>query len=52
MTVGTKPKNRILIAEDDPVSRRVLETFLVRWGYEVVVAGDGIQALASPCSTG
>jgi two-component system cell cycle response regulator len=46
MTVGTKPKNRILIAEDDPVSRRVLETFLVRWGYEVVVAGDGIQALA------
>jgi two-component system, cell cycle response regulator len=46
MTVGTKPKNRILIAEDDPVSRRVLETFLVRWGYEVVVAEDGIQALA------
>jgi diguanylate cyclase (GGDEF)-like protein len=35
-----------LIAEDDPVSRRVLETFLVRWGYEVVVAEDGIQALA------
>ncbi len=35
---------RILIAEDDPVSRRLLETFLVKWGYDVVVAGDGAQA--------
>jgi len=32
---------RILIAEDDLVSRRVLEATLVRWGYEVVVAVDG-----------
>ena len=36
--------SRILIAEDDPVSRRVLETFLKRWGYEVVVATDGGRA--------
>ena len=34
---------RILIADDDPVSRRVLETFLARWGYEVIVATDGRQ---------
>jgi CheY-like chemotaxis protein len=35
---------RILIAEDDPTSLRVLETFLGRWGYEVVSARDGIEA--------
>lgn len=37
--------NRILIAEDDPVSRRVLESFLKKWGYEVTVANDGLEAL-------
>ena len=36
---------RILIAEDDPVSRRLLEATLVRWDYEVVVANDGAAAL-------
>jgi two-component system cell cycle response regulator len=36
---------KILIAEDDPVSRRLLEAFLVKWEYEVVVAGDGEEAL-------
>lgn len=46
MTVDTNSKSKILIAEDDPVSRRVLQTFLVKWGYEVVVAEDGTQALA------
>jgi two-component system cell cycle response regulator len=35
---------KILIAEDDRVSRRVLEMFLLKWGYEVVLATDGIQA--------
>ncbi|MBK9169837.1 MAG: diguanylate cyclase [Bryobacterales bacterium] len=35
---------RILIAEDDPISRRLLETILGKWGYEVVVAHDGDQA--------
>lgn len=37
---------RILIAEDDIVSRRVLETTLVKWGHEVTVAHDGVVALA------
>lgn len=37
--------NSILIAEDDPVSRRVLEAFLVKWGYKVVTATDGLDAL-------
>lgn len=35
---------KVLIAEDDAVSRRLLETSLTRWGYEVVVANDGIEA--------
>jgi DNA-binding response OmpR family regulator len=35
----------ILIAEDDPVSRCFLEVTLVKWGYEVLTACDGTQAL-------
>lgn len=35
---------KILIAEDDPVSRRMLEVMLPRWGYEVLVAADGVTA--------
>lgn len=36
---------RILIAEDDPVSRTVLERTLLCWGHEVVVTSDGLAAL-------
>lgn len=35
---------RILIAEDDPVSRRLLQALLTKWGYEVIVTTDGKQA--------
>lgn len=35
---------KILIAEDDEVSRRMLQVFLLRWGYEVVIARDGAEA--------
>ena len=35
---------RILIAEDDAVSRRVLEGFLSKWGYDVLVSQDGEEA--------
>jgi diguanylate cyclase (GGDEF)-like protein len=38
--------DRILIAEDDPVSRRMLQAFLTKWGYPVEVAVDGSEALA------
>jgi DNA-binding response OmpR family regulator len=34
-----------LIAEDDAVSRRLLETTLQKWGYEVITTTDGLQAL-------
>jgi len=36
---------RILIAEDDAVSRRLLEATLRRWDYDVLVTSDGMQAL-------
>jgi two-component system cell cycle response regulator len=45
MTDQLKPVNKIVIAEDDPVSRRVLQAFLIKWGYEVISAADGLEAL-------
>jgi diguanylate cyclase (GGDEF)-like protein len=36
---------KILIAEDDAVSRSVLEGFLTKWGYQVVATSDGGEAL-------
>jgi len=38
---------RILIADDDPVARRVLEGTLTGLGHEVVAVADGDQALAA-----
>jgi two-component system NtrC family sensor kinase len=35
---------QILIADDDAVSRRLLQSYLQKWGHEVVVAQDGGQA--------
>ncbi len=35
---------KILIAEDEPVSRRMLQGVLTRWGYEVVSVEDGNAA--------
>ena len=35
---------RVLIAEDDPVSRRILERLLRKWGYEVLVTTNGDEA--------
>jgi diguanylate cyclase (GGDEF)-like protein len=35
---------RILIAEDDPVSRRLLEAHLGKWGYQVVAVRNGDEA--------
>jgi diguanylate cyclase (GGDEF)-like protein len=35
---------KILIAEDDPISRRVLEANLAGWGYDVMIASDGSEA--------
>ena len=35
---------RILIAEDDPVSRQLLDAFLKKWGHETVVTCHGPEA--------
>lgn len=35
---------KILIAEDETVSRRLLQSFLTQWGHEVVQASDGDEA--------
>ena len=42
---------RILIVEDDPITRRMLEVQLVKWAYDIVSTGDGKaawQALQQP----
>jgi len=36
---------KILIAEDDPSFRRLLEEKLITWGYEVISTGNGSDAL-------
>ncbi len=35
---------KILIADDDAVSRRLLQSYLQKWGYEVTAAQDGAEA--------
>jgi two-component system, cell cycle response regulator len=39
-------KKRVLIADDDPASRHLLETFLVKWDYDVTVVANGMEALS------
>lgn len=35
---------RILVADDDPVSLRILQKALEKWGHKVIVARDGTEA--------
>jgi two-component system cell cycle response regulator len=37
-------KRKVLIAEDDPVSLRLVETLVRKWGFETVIARDGVEA--------
>lgn len=43
---------RILVADDDAISRRVLEATLSRWGYETIAVGDGEEAWQALTRTG
>jgi two-component system cell cycle response regulator len=43
---------RILIADDDPISRRLLEGTLVRLGHDVVAVADGHAALMAVLAPG
>jgi CheY-like chemotaxis protein len=36
---------KILVADDDAISRTVLQHLLIRWGHEPVSACDGVEAL-------
>ncbi len=38
-------KTRILVAEDDAVSRELILSRLNKWGYEAVIANDGLEAM-------
>jgi len=35
---------KVLVADDSPISRHLLENFLRQWGYEVISVADGEQA--------
>jgi two-component system, cell cycle response regulator len=45
MSSVLRQKKRVLIAEDDAVSRHLLKSFLVKWDYDVSVETDGLGAL-------
>ena len=36
--------NRVLVAEDDAMFRRILDSWLGHWGYRVTIAEDGARA--------
>src|ERR1700722_12873672 len=36
--------DRVLVAEDDAMFRRILQSWLENWGYQVTLAEDGSQA--------
>jgi diguanylate cyclase (GGDEF)-like protein len=36
--------NGVLVAEDDPMFRKILKSWLENWGYRVIVAEDGEKA--------
>lgn len=45
--MGNKPNERILVADDDATSRKLLVRILSRAGYVCTEASDGIEALAA-----
>lgn len=43
---------RILLAEDDTVSREMMKAYLTKWGHEAVVVSDGAEASKVLCAQG
>lgn len=44
MTETDGPETTILVADDDPVARFMLQSLLTKWGYKVIPATDGLEA--------
>jgi DNA-binding response OmpR family regulator len=44
---GAAPKTRILVAEDDAVSRELICARLAKWGYEVIATQSGTEAMTA-----
>jgi diguanylate cyclase (GGDEF)-like protein len=38
------PRDKVLIAEDDPIFRRILESWFKRWNYQVTSVENGLAA--------
>jgi DNA-binding response OmpR family regulator len=47
--MSTTPHRTVLIIDDDPTIRALLDTFLTDEGYVVFQAGDGKQAMLLAC---
>jgi len=43
-STGSMETNSVLVAEDDPLFRRILESWLGKWEYRVTAAEDGLKA--------
>ena len=39
-----QPPRKLLVAEDNPVFQCMLRNLLTRWGYEVIIVPDGLEA--------
>jgi two-component system cell cycle response regulator len=46
-TTGAGALNSVLIAEDDPIFRRILQSWLHRWDYRVTAVDNGMDAWAA-----
>ncbi len=46
-TLRSTGRLRLLVADDHPVNRRVMALLLERMGHEVLLAADGVEALAT-----
>jgi DNA-binding response OmpR family regulator len=44
MFMTTKQTKRVLVADDDPVTRHLISSEVQRAGFEIVTAGDGREA--------
>lgn len=49
--VDKRASNTVLIAEDDPICRRVLQNRLANWGYRVITTVDGLEAWGDPSTS-